>query len=234
MLIIPHYGVVPAICKHIPAENALPCKSIAIRIDKPTGFGVIVSALEVVQPRLRVIDIPAVAEGVEFAQCVGHGAGGGQRITPGIVGVRHHLRAAAVDQPGHIALRILQVEVLRAIVGDGHGTNFVVGEVQGSAAGGRVNVDLRQRVTEVGVACPRSLARVDDLAAGIADVIDARIVGVWRRCSAPCPIQLDFLTRSFMDATGNTKEQRYLLEPTIPQFCIFPMMYASKSDHFTG
>ena len=47
--------------------------------------------------------------------------------------------------------------------------------MQGSAAGGRVNVDLRQRVTEVGVACPRGLARVDDLAAGIADVIDARL-----------------------------------------------------------
>ena len=39
------------------------------------------------------------------------------------------------------------------------------------------NSDLRQRVTEVGVACPRSLARVDDLAAGIADVVDARLGG---------------------------------------------------------
>lgn len=79
----------------------------------------------------------------------------------------------AVDQPGHVTLRILQIEILRAIVGDGHGADLVVGEVQGRAAGGRVNVDLRQRVTEVGVACPRSLARVDGLAAGIADVVDA-------------------------------------------------------------
>ena len=78
----------------------------------------------------------------------------------------------AVDQPGHVALRVLQVEVLRTIVGDGHGADLVVGEVQGRAAGGRVNVDLRQRVTEVGIACPRSLARVDDLTAGIADVVD--------------------------------------------------------------
>ena len=146
-----------------------------IRIDKPTGFGVIVTALEVVQPRLRVIDIPAVAEGVEIAQRVRHGAGGGQGITPCVIGVCHHLRAAAVDQPGHVALRVLQIEVFRAIVGDGHGANFVVGEVQGSAAGGRVNVDLRQRVTEVGIACPRGLARVDDFTAGIAGVIDAAV-----------------------------------------------------------
>ena len=83
--------------------------------------------------------------------------------------------AAAVDQPAHVALRVLQIEVFLAIIGDGHEANFVVGEVQGRAAGGRVNVDLRQRVTEVGVACPRSLACVDDLAAGIADVVDARL-----------------------------------------------------------
>ena len=151
-------------------------RNISIRVDESSGFGVIVSALEVVQPRFGIIDIPAVAEGVEFAQCVGHGAGGGQRIAPCVIGVCHHLHAAAVDQSGHVALRVLQVEVLRAIVGDGHGANFVVGEVQECAAGGRVNVDLRQRVTEVGVACPRGLACVDDLAAGIADVIDAAVL----------------------------------------------------------
>ena len=125
-----------------------------------------------------------IAEGVQLTQRVGHGAGGGQRVAPRVVGVRHHLRAAAVDQPGHIALCILQVEVLRAIIGDGHGADLVVGEVQRRAAGGRVNVDLRQRVTEVGIACPRSLARVDDLAAGIADVVDARLGG-WCRHAAP-------------------------------------------------
>ena len=92
--------------------------------------------------------------------------------------------AAAVDLPGHVALRVLQVEVLRAVVGDGHGTDLVVGEVQGRAAGGCVNVDLRQRVAKVGVACPRGLARVDDLAAGIAGVIDARLGG-WCRHAAP-------------------------------------------------
>ena len=47
--------------------------------------------------------------------------------------------------------------------------------MQGRAAGGCRNIDLRQRVTEVGVACPRSLARVDDFTVGIADVVDARL-----------------------------------------------------------
>ena len=125
-----------------------------------------------------------IAEGVELAQRVGHGAGGSQRVAPRVVGVRHHLRAAAVHKAGHVALRVLQVEVLRAIIGDGHGPQLVVGEVQGSAAGGRVNVDLRQRVAKVGIACPRGLARIDDFAAGIADVVDARLGG-WCRHAAP-------------------------------------------------
>ena len=169
------YRIIAAISKHIIPDRALSRRHVFVRIDKPAVFGIIVSALEVVQPRFGIIDIPAVVEGVELAQRVGHGAGGGQRITPCVIGVRHHLRAAAVDQPGHVALRVLQIEVFSAIVGDGHGAQLVVGEVQGRAAGGRVNVDLRQRVTEVGIACPRSLARVDDLAAGIADVVNARI-----------------------------------------------------------
>ena len=92
--------------------------------------------------------------------------------------------AAAGHKPGHVALCILQVEVLRAIVGDGHGADLVVGEVQGGSAVRLNNSDLRQRVTEVGVACPRGLARVDDLVAGIADVIDARLGG-WCRHAAP-------------------------------------------------
>lgn len=57
-----------------------------------------------------------IAEWVELAQCVGHGAGGGQRIAPRVIGISNHLHAAAVDQPGHVALCILQIEVLRAIV----------------------------------------------------------------------------------------------------------------------
>ena len=77
-----------------------------------------------------------IAEGVQLTQRVRHGAGGGQRIAPRIVGIRHHLRAAAVDQPGHVALRVLQVEVLRAIIGDGHVADLIVGKVQGRAAGG--------------------------------------------------------------------------------------------------
>ena len=92
-----------------------------IRVDKAADSGVIIPALEIVQACFSVVEVPAIAEGVEFAQCVGHGAGGGQRITPCVIGVRHHLRAAAGHQHDHVALRILQIEILRAVVGAGEG-----------------------------------------------------------------------------------------------------------------
>lgn len=72
-----------------------------ICIHKPTPLGGIVPTAEVVQPRLRIIDIPAVAERVEIAQRVRHGAGGGQRTAPRVIGVCHHLRAATLTEVYH-------------------------------------------------------------------------------------------------------------------------------------
>ena len=76
-------------------------QAFIVRVDKPSGFGIIVPTAEVVQSRFGIIDIPAVAEGVELAQCVDHGAGGGQRVAPCVIGVRHHLRAATLTEVYH-------------------------------------------------------------------------------------------------------------------------------------
>ena len=66
-----------------------------IRIDKPSPDRVIVPAAEVVEPRLGVIDIPAVAQGVRSADGGGHGAAGFQIEIPVAV-VRHGRRANGV------------------------------------------------------------------------------------------------------------------------------------------
>ena len=47
-----------------------------VRIDKPSPNRVIVPAAEVVEPRLGVIDVPAIAQGVRGAEGGGHGAAG--------------------------------------------------------------------------------------------------------------------------------------------------------------
>lgn len=53
-----------------------------------------------------------IVEGVQLAPCVSHGAGGGQRTAPRIVGVRHHLCAAAVID---VAVTELLLEQLNPI-----------------------------------------------------------------------------------------------------------------------
>ena len=93
----------------------MPCGRIPIRIDKPPPPRVIIPALQIVQPRLRVVDVSAVAQGVLFAEGARQRAGGGQRIAPCVVGVGHDARAAGADEAGHVALCVLDVEILRAV-----------------------------------------------------------------------------------------------------------------------
>ena len=61
-----------------------------ICIDKPSPDRVIVPAVQVVQARFGVIDIPAIAQGVRGAEGGGHGAVGFQVEIP--VAVVHHGR----------------------------------------------------------------------------------------------------------------------------------------------
>ena len=114
--------------------EALSRGQIRIRIDKPTPPRVIVPALQIVQPRLRVVDVSTVAQGVLFAEGGGQRAGGGQRIAPCVVGVGHDAGAACADEAGHVALCVLDVEILRAVAVHGQRAGRVIGEVQLIAA----------------------------------------------------------------------------------------------------
>ena len=65
-----------------------------IRIDKPAGCGVIVSALQIVQPALGVVVVPTVAEGVRLR----HGALGREYLPVGIIGIAGYGAAAGIQQ----------------------------------------------------------------------------------------------------------------------------------------
>ena len=141
-----------------------------IRIDKPSPNRVIIPAAEVVQARLAVVDIPAVAQGVRSAEGGGHGAVGGHGRAPGVVGVGHHLGAAGIDKTGDIALSIFQVEILDAVIRHRRRAQAVVGEVHPIAAPGQV----RQSVAQVGVVVRCAVDRLGNaLAVGIVAVGDA-------------------------------------------------------------
>ena len=165
------YRIIPTVRKHIVPNNALPCGRIPIRIDKPTPPRVIVPALQIVQPRLRVVDIPAVAQGFLCAEGGGQRAGGGQQIAPCVVGVGHDARAAGGDEACHVALRVLDVEILRAVVAHGQRAGRIVGEVQLIAAPRQ----LHQLVAQIMVIVRRAVDSLRDaLAVGIVAVGDIR------------------------------------------------------------
>ena len=149
----------------------MPCGRIPIRIDKPAPPRVIVPALQIVQPRFRVVDVPAVAQGVLCAEGGGQRAGGGQRVAPCVVGVGHDARAAGADKTGHVALCVLDVKIFRAVAVHGQRAGRVVGEVQLIAAPRQ----LHQLVAQIMVIVRRAVDGFRDApAVGIVAVGDIR------------------------------------------------------------
>ena len=108
--------VIIAICQHIVPNKSLSCANISIRIDKPTHCWIVVTALEIIQPGLGIVDISTVAQRIMNAQRGSQGTGGGQQLAPGIVGIFYHRLARAVKDRNDIALEIGGVEIGGAIV----------------------------------------------------------------------------------------------------------------------
>ena len=144
---------------------------MVIRIDKPAPLRVIIPALQIVQPSLRVVDVSAVAQRILFAEGCCHRTGGGQRIAPCVVGISHDTRAAGGDETGHVALCVLDIEILRAVVAHGQRAGRVVGEVQLIAAPRQ----LHQLVAQIMVIVRRAVDGFRDaLAVGIVGIGDIR------------------------------------------------------------
>ena len=182
------YRIIPTVRKHIVPNNALPCGRIPIRIDKPPPTRVIIPALQIIQPRLCVIDIPAVAQRVLFAEGCCHRTGGAQRVAPCVVGVGHDTRAAGGDEAGHVALCVLDVKIFRAVVAHGQRAGRIVGEVQLIAAPRQ----LHQLVAQIMVIIRRA---VD----GFRDAPAVGIVGIRPRLSSRLIVLANELVEAVVD-----------------------------------
>ena len=121
--------------------------SECVCVEESAGFGVIVAGLEVIQFGLGVVDVATVAQGVIPAHGGSLAAGGGQHITPGIVGVGDDPVAVRIHDGHHVTLQIGDVVVEdRLVVVDGDGFALgIVGEVHLDA----VHRHLRQLTTQV-------------------------------------------------------------------------------------
>ena len=88
-----------------------------------------------------------------------------------VVGVGHDARAAGIDKAGHVALRVLDIEILCAVAVHGQRAGRVVGEVQFIAAPRQ----LHQLVAQIMVIVRRAVDSLRDaLAVGIVAVGDIR------------------------------------------------------------
>ena len=92
-LIVPEENrAVQAVGEHIGSGRAVIGGGIPVPADKPSHFGVIVPAGDVVQLRLAVVVVAPVAEGVAGGK-IGVVTAGGQDIAPAVIAVGGRFRA---------------------------------------------------------------------------------------------------------------------------------------------
>ena len=131
-----HNRIIIAVCKHIASLYADIGRTIYVRINEPTNGGIIVSALEVVEAGLPVVDIPTVAQRVDICQR----AGCGNDLAIGVVVVACDNVLAGVHNPHHVPLQVGDVVVRRAVVLHGIGCTIgIIEEVNGIGSPGHAH-----------------------------------------------------------------------------------------------
>ena len=84
-------------------------------INKPFPHWIIIPAPQVVQSSFLIVHIPTIAERIHRAQRSSHRASLADRITPRIINIFYHLRTIRVNQHNHIALQVVDIEIVHAI-----------------------------------------------------------------------------------------------------------------------
>ena len=69
----------------------------------------IISRWQVINFYFLIKHITPIAEGVEFAEGIGQGAGGGKGLAPGVVGVGDDFRARIIQNGNDNALEVMDV-----------------------------------------------------------------------------------------------------------------------------
>ena len=98
------------------SEQSLSSSYKTIRIQEPADLGVVVTALQVVEPRLGVVDITTVTEGVQGTESACQGFGNSEAFAPTVVRIFYDSAAIAVNQLDNIPLSGADVVVICAVV----------------------------------------------------------------------------------------------------------------------
>ena len=115
------YRVVSAIGKHIIPQYTLPCRNITICINPPTDLRIIITAGYIVEPRLHIEVITAVAYGVNVSDGnagVGFAVGiqNVYELAPRVIDILRYGLEVIIQDTGDVALKVLdQVIASRAV-----------------------------------------------------------------------------------------------------------------------
>ena len=152
-------------------------RNSVIRADKPSELRAIVPAIEVVKPRLGVVVVAPVAEGILFAHSVTAGVGN-SALAPGIVAVSgHHLARSRPHDGDDIPLHVVEVIIQRVAVGEAHPLARAVVEEQHGGIPGLLGQDLAAVEEKLRLGAVDRLGRADAVgivlvAVGVAAVGD--------------------------------------------------------------
>jgi len=132
-----HHRIIATISIHIVADQITVCVDITISVEESTGYGVIVSALQVVERGFGIVVVSTVAErvirGICIITCGVQNVG--RMVSPSIVRVGNHLGARFIVNRNDIAKQIFLKEEVdeytfyhrrRAILHADRATCFVV------------------------------------------------------------------------------------------------------------
>jgi len=101
------------------SKNTLSSACVCVHIDESAGIGIVISGLQVVQLGFGIVDIAAVAEGIDIGEvgCRGDrragAVGDGGDFAPGVVGIADNDRAGSVSHTHDISLQVQEIVVDR-------------------------------------------------------------------------------------------------------------------------
>ena len=97
---------------------------MAIPIDKPTDLGIVVSALQIIQPDLFVVVVSTISEGVDG--CDTNRILRNSTYTPRIVGVSCNGLCILINNSDYVALQVLYKVIRSMVVKNTTGTILVI------------------------------------------------------------------------------------------------------------
>lgn len=119
-VIIASYRIIPAICKKIVGAYIRVNTHNCVHTNKSPELRVIVAAIQVIKPRLGIVIIPPVAEGILVAYGVAGGVGDGA-VVPGVVAVLgNDLPRSGAGDGDDVPLQVIEIVVQGVAIGEAH------------------------------------------------------------------------------------------------------------------